>query len=457
MSWSPRAMRSRCGAAVELEPTPRRRGGAAGADPLRPRRDRRGARACSDGARQLRRRRACRADRARARGRHRTPDLSEAFAALDAGDQERALDLLIDALPSADGAQGRHPPRRRRACSTSSGSSTRSPARRAAGSPPRSTRAPAQTAQRQLLVGGVAGRLEPGHPDAEQPHRPRRREPAQQLERDRADAVGACSTGSASVRARVWVEKSSSRTLIPIVRPRRCWATERRAQPLDEAVEDRLQLAERRRCRDRTSSRATRRSPCAPGSPATSSSNRARRCSSAPSRGAEPLPPARARAPRRARRASSSPRPRRRSAVLGPIPGTSPHGAPANRSQACSRGEHDEAARLLGVGGDLGHELVGPDPDRAAEPGRALDLGAEPPHRRVRRGQPGELEVGLVEPDHLDRLDVRADDRHHLARGLAVVGEVGRQEHAVGAQPARPRRPASPSRRRTGGPRRRRW
>jgi putative thioredoxin len=33
------------------------------------------------------------------------PDLSDAFAALDAGDTERALDLLIGALPSADGAR----------------------------------------------------------------------------------------------------------------------------------------------------------------------------------------------------------------------------------------------------------------------------------------------------------------------------------------------------------------
>ena len=33
------------------------------------------------------------------------PDLSEAFAALDAGDQERALDLLLEALSSADGAR----------------------------------------------------------------------------------------------------------------------------------------------------------------------------------------------------------------------------------------------------------------------------------------------------------------------------------------------------------------
>ena len=33
------------------------------------------------------------------------PDLSEAFTALDAGDHERALDLLLDALPNADGAR----------------------------------------------------------------------------------------------------------------------------------------------------------------------------------------------------------------------------------------------------------------------------------------------------------------------------------------------------------------
>ena len=32
-------------------------------------------------------------------------DLRDAFAALDAGDHDRALDLLIGALPSADGAK----------------------------------------------------------------------------------------------------------------------------------------------------------------------------------------------------------------------------------------------------------------------------------------------------------------------------------------------------------------
>jgi len=34
-----------------------------------------------------------------------TPDLQDAFAALDTGDQERALDLLIGAMPNTDGAK----------------------------------------------------------------------------------------------------------------------------------------------------------------------------------------------------------------------------------------------------------------------------------------------------------------------------------------------------------------
>lgn len=36
-----------------------------------------------------------------------TPELSDAFAALDAGDHQRALDLLFAALPTADGAKDR--------------------------------------------------------------------------------------------------------------------------------------------------------------------------------------------------------------------------------------------------------------------------------------------------------------------------------------------------------------
>ena len=37
--------------------------------------------------------------------RTREPDLTDAFSALDAGDHTRALDLLLDVLPSADGAR----------------------------------------------------------------------------------------------------------------------------------------------------------------------------------------------------------------------------------------------------------------------------------------------------------------------------------------------------------------
>jgi putative thioredoxin len=38
-------------------------------------------------------------------GQPQDPDLSDAFAALDEGDQERALELLLGSLPSADGAR----------------------------------------------------------------------------------------------------------------------------------------------------------------------------------------------------------------------------------------------------------------------------------------------------------------------------------------------------------------
>ena len=74
-----------------------------------PRRHRRSAADARRGARELRRRRARGADRPGA-GRGQSngqprPDLSEAFAALDAGNRKRALDLLLGALPSADGAR----------------------------------------------------------------------------------------------------------------------------------------------------------------------------------------------------------------------------------------------------------------------------------------------------------------------------------------------------------------
>ena len=57
------------------------------------------------GARQLRRRRAGRPDRARAAATAPATPAAEAFAALDAGDQSARLDLLLGALPSADGSR----------------------------------------------------------------------------------------------------------------------------------------------------------------------------------------------------------------------------------------------------------------------------------------------------------------------------------------------------------------
>ena len=98
-------------------------------------------------------------------------------------------------------------------------------------------------------------------------------------------------------------------------------------------------------------------------------------------------------------------------------------------------GQRHQPGRLLGVGGDLGDELVRADAHRAGEPRGRLDLGHQPAHRGARREQPLEVEVGLVEADDLDALDVLADDRHDPRRGLAVEGEVGRQEDGLGTQP----------------------
>ena len=102
--------------------------------------------------------------------------------------------------------------------------------------------------------------------------------------------------------------------------------------------------------------------------------------------------------------------------------------------------KHDEAARLLGIRSHLGHELVGTDPDRAAEARRSFDVRPEATHRGVRSREPGEVEVGLVEPDDLDRVYQPPDACHHLSRRLAVVREVGREEHALRAQAPGPRR-----------------
>ena len=58
-------------------------------------------------------------------------------------------------------------------------------------------------------------------------------------------------------------------------------------------------------------------------------------------------------------------------------------------------------------------------------------------HRRLRRDEPGQVEVGLVEAELLDELDVRAQDLHHRARGGAVGLEVGRDDDRVAGTAAR--------------------
>ena len=123
------------------------------------------------------------------------------------------------------------------------------------------------------------------------------------------------------------------------------------------------------------------------------------------------------------------------STVFGPIPGTRPGESPANRSSASAAREDDQPGRLAELAGDLRQHAALGDPDRAGQPGLLADLGGDPAHRRLRREEPGEVDVGLVEADDLDRLGVAPQDRHHLAGGLAVGVEVGTQVDRVGQPP----------------------
>ena len=127
---------------------------------------------------------------------------------------------------------------------------------------------------------------------------------------DRGD-TSAAAAGRGSVRARVWVEKSSSRTLIPIRRPRRdCAVSARHSRSISSSriALERLELGDvvvERRLR------GTRRSPCAPRSPGVvleprpslQLGGRIRGPKRAPSR----TPVARPRAPQRLRAATLEP------------------------------------------------------------------------------------------------------------------------------------------------------
>jgi hypothetical protein len=103
--------------------------------------------------------------------------------------------------------------------------------------------------------------------------------------------------------------------------------------------------------------------------------------------------------------------------------------------------EHDEALRLLGVAGGLGHQARGADPDGDRDPGALADLGHQLAQRAQRLLDRGHVGVGLVDRHVLHRAaQALAHDVPHLL-GLRAVGlEVGRQEDRVRAQPTRVRR-----------------
>ena len=111
----------------------------------------------------------------------------------------------------------------------------------------------------------------------------------------------------------------------------------------------------------------------------------------------------------------------------------------ANRCGRLLAGEDDEAGGLLGVGGDLGDELVRPDPDRGVEAELARgSRRTSPLIRATGSGTPTRVEIDLVERGRLGRHAELADQLHHLARALAVVGHVDRQlDQAAGSSAPR--------------------
>ncbi len=185
--------------------------------------------------------------------------------------------------------------------------------------------------------------------------------------------------------------------------------------------------------RSRDSETTLRDAPTTP-----SCSKRARRPSSTPEAGAEALDEQLGRrgAHGRERR---QPQLTQARGGLRPDPRHEARARPAKARAGLLAREHDEARRLLGVGGDLRDELVRADAHRAGQLRGPLDLREQPAHRRARRVQAREIQIGLVETDHLDALDVRAHDAHDLRGDLAVGREVRRQEHRLRAQPPRAR------------------
>ncbi len=169
----------------------------------------------------------------------------------------------------------------------------------------------------------------------------------------------------------------------------------------------------------RSSSKRARRPRCGPSRPPNHSRRRSSGCAASDCEGGDAL--------------SLEPR-----HGLGADAGDQAGGVSAEALPGLGRGELEEAVRLVGVRGHLGHQLVGPDPDRAAQARVLVHRCLDAPGRRAVPRQSREVHVGLVQAHHLEDLHVAAQYRHHVARAGAIELEVGREEHGVRAQSPRP-------------------
>ncbi len=114
------------------------------------------------------------------------------------------------------------------------------------------------------------------------------------------------------------------------------------------------------------------------------------------------------------------------------MPGTSAGGEEAKRAHACSRVSTTKPAGFSASEATLATSLLGPRPTEQVSCCLRLDLGQQPAHGGARRVKPGDVEVGLVETDDLDALDVRAHDVHNLLRASRYVVKSGGRNTASG-------------------------
>ena len=114
----------------------------------------------------------------------------------------------------------------------------------------------------------------------------------------------------------------------------------------------------------------------------------------------------------------------RRSSARGPTPGSARTANGARKRGLGAGGDDRDPAGLAPVGRDLRHHLRRRDAERAGEARRRAHRGlhglGDGPGARVVGGEPGEVEVALVEPGPLDARDDLAHRRPDGLRVLAV-------------------------------------